>query len=161
MSIQAEAHREAHPTPRPEFSELGKRIEMLRIARGLSKQHLARYAGTSRQQLWRVLSGKSDLTVALKVRLAEALGVAADDLSSSAVPSALGAPGAASALSLAEYLASPAAIARTLSSMPTGEPGRALKRRLLDDLEDVALARGLPLGARFFNLRRRVLADDI
>src|SRR5436189_4762823 len=61
----------------PELTVLGKRIEMLRIDRGLSKQYLARYAGTSRQQLWRVMTGKSELTGALRVRLADALNVAA------------------------------------------------------------------------------------
>src|SRR4051794_19204167 len=61
----------------PELTVLGKRIEMLRIERGLSKQYLARYAGTSRQQLWRVMTGKSELTGALRSRLADALNVAA------------------------------------------------------------------------------------
>ena len=60
----------------PELTNLGKRIEMLRIERGLSKQYLARYAGTSRQQLWRVMTGKSELTGALRSRLADALNVA-------------------------------------------------------------------------------------
>src|SRR3712207_8301365 len=66
-------------TPGPEsFVELtpvGKQLEMLRIQRGLSKQHLARYAGTSRQQLWRVMTGKSELTSSLRHRLAEVLHV--------------------------------------------------------------------------------------
>ena len=48
------------PAGAPELTELGKRIEKLRIDRGLSKQHLARHAGTSRQQLWRVMTGKSE-----------------------------------------------------------------------------------------------------
>src|SRR3954470_16383612 len=59
----------------PELTTLGKRIEVLRIGRGLSKQHLARFAGTSRQQLWRVMTGKSELTDALRQRLAVALQV--------------------------------------------------------------------------------------
>ena len=59
----------------PELTALGKRIELLRIERGLSKQRLARAAGTSRQQLWRVMTGKSELTVALCHRLAEVLQV--------------------------------------------------------------------------------------
>src|SRR5215203_2725872 len=59
----------------PELTALGKRIEMLRIERGISKQHLARFAGTSRQQLWRVMTGKSELTSSLKERLAGALSV--------------------------------------------------------------------------------------
>src|SRR5688572_3755866 len=58
-----------------ELTPVGKQIEMLRIQRGLSKQHLARYAGTSRQQLWRVITGKSELTSSLRHRLADALHI--------------------------------------------------------------------------------------
>src|SRR5919109_2790718 len=58
-----------------ELTPVGKQLEMLRIQRGLSKQHLARYAGTSRQQLWRVMTGKSELTSSLRHRLAEVLHV--------------------------------------------------------------------------------------
>src|SRR5919199_6794066 len=57
------------------FTPLGKRIEVLRIERGLSKQHLARQVGISRQQLWRVMTGKSELTLGLAHRLAETLEV--------------------------------------------------------------------------------------
>src|SRR3954462_9824350 len=57
------------PEGAPELTQLGKRLEILRIERGVSKQHLARYAGTSRQQLWRVMTGKSELTSSLKERL--------------------------------------------------------------------------------------------
>src|SRR2546423_324209 len=64
----------------PELTDLGKRLEMLRIQRGLSKQHLARFAGTSRQQLWRVMTGKSDLTAGLRQRLADALKVESSSL---------------------------------------------------------------------------------
>src|SRR6185436_5785991 len=59
----------------PELTTLGKRLEILRIERGISKQHLARYAGTSRQQLWRVMTGKSELTSSLRDRLATALSI--------------------------------------------------------------------------------------
>jgi hypothetical protein len=45
--------------------------------------------------------------------------------------------------------------------MPTGDAGRALKRRLLDALEDMALDGGFLLDARFFDLRRRVLAGEL
>src|SRR3954453_13557736 len=64
----------------PELTELGKRLEILRIERGISKQHLARFAGTSRQQLWRVMTGKSELTSSLRERLAFALSVDAQAL---------------------------------------------------------------------------------
>src|SRR5829696_1151143 len=65
----------ALPEGAPELTSLGKRLEILRIERGISKQHLARHAGTSRQQLWRVMTGKSELTSSLKERLASALSV--------------------------------------------------------------------------------------
>src|SRR6476646_10410003 len=58
-----------------ELTALGKRLEILRIERGVSKQRLARHAGTSRQQLWRVMTGKSELTTSLRERLASALAV--------------------------------------------------------------------------------------
>ena len=69
----------------PELTTLGKRLEILRIERGISKQHLARYAGTSRQQLWRVMTGKSELTSSLKERLAGALSVDPSLLSNAGV----------------------------------------------------------------------------
>src|SRR3954464_7789627 len=67
----------------PELTSLGKRLEILRIERGVSKQRLARHAGTSRQQLWRVMTGKSELTSSLRERLAGALSVDPGVLSSS------------------------------------------------------------------------------
>src|SRR5215212_6506715 len=67
----------------PELTSLGKRLEILRIERGISKQHLARHAGTSRQQLWRVMTGKSELTSSLRERLAGALSVEPSALTSS------------------------------------------------------------------------------
>src|SRR5687767_722545 len=69
------ARESALPEGAPELTSLGKRLEILRIERGISKQHLARHAGTSRQQLWRVMTGKSELTSSLKERLAGALSV--------------------------------------------------------------------------------------
>jgi transcriptional regulator with XRE-family HTH domain len=151
----------------PELTDLGKRIEMLRIERGLSKQYLARYAGTSRQQLWRVMTGKSELTGALRTRLADALKVAAlqFDMNISRTPSTGTNHAEPSvtrpALQFPNYLADPAAVARTLSTMPSGDSGRALKRRFLDALEDMALNADCVLDARFFDLRRRVLAGDL
>src|SRR5215211_629975 len=148
----------------PELTPLGKRIEMLRIERGLSKQFLARFAGTSRQQLWRVMTGKSELTGSLKTRLAEALQVAPLDFE-------LGGPKTASTSNRAltsatdtrvmAYIADPDAIVRTLITMPAGDEGRALKQRFLDALEDIALAVGCSLDAKFFELRRRVLAGEL
>ena len=57
----------------PELTPLGKRIELLRLERRMSKRILAQRAGTSRQQLWRVMTGKSDLTSSLCARLSDVL----------------------------------------------------------------------------------------
>lgn len=148
----------------PELTMLGKRIEMLRIERGLSKQFLAKHAGTSRQQLWRVMTGKSELTGALRSRLADALQVPTgelDDVASLSVSATLRALGPQAPLHVSSYLAQPDTISRTLATMPTGDSGRVLKRRFLDALEDMALNTGCALDARFFELRRRVLAGEL
>jgi transcriptional regulator with XRE-family HTH domain len=158
----------------PELTPLGKRIEMLRIERGISKQHLARFAGTSRQQLWRVMTGKSELTGSLRDRLAEALQVDAPRLSATAAPGAAPPaawspagsifsprPERAPANELAAYLANADAVATTLRTMPGGPTGRRLKRAFLDTLEDAALEQGLTLDARVFELRRAVVAGEL
>jgi transcriptional regulator with XRE-family HTH domain len=59
----------------PELTPLGKRIELLRMERRMSKRILAHRAGTSRQQLWRVMTGKSELTSSLCARLSEVLEI--------------------------------------------------------------------------------------
>jgi len=149
----------------PGLTELGKRIEMLRIERGLSKQHLARHAGTSRQQLWRVMTGKSELTPTLRLRIADALNVAAPELTMSAVrprsTTTSAPPRPAAPVRLTEYVASPDAVTRTLATMPSGEHGWRVKRAYLDALEDAALASGHALESSFFDLRRRVLAGEL
>jgi transcriptional regulator with XRE-family HTH domain len=161
-------HSEAEPLGFPELTPLGKQIEVLRIGRGLSKQHLARFAGTSRQQLWRVMTGKSELTDALRARLADALQVETSELSRVTPPSVTSAPrsparrGAPSiGISLETYLAAPALAERTLRTLPNGEAGRELKRALLTALEDLAIQHHVSLPAEFFDLRRRVLADEV
>jgi transcriptional regulator with XRE-family HTH domain len=158
----------------PELTPLGKQIEVLRIGRGMSKQHLARYAGTSRQQLWRVMTGKTELTGALRARLAEALRVSESVLigdeqqtsttTSSATPIVAsfvaGEPEAAS-VTAEEYLTRADLVERTLRSMPNGDAGRELKRALLNDLEDLALQKRIPLTPVLFELRRRVLSGEL
>ena len=155
----------------PELTPLGKQIEVLRIGRGLSKQLLARFAGTSRQQLWRVMTGKSELTDALRQRLAHALQVETAALASDArdavatsvvrhaapsrsMPQAIG-------ISLEVYLGTPEFAERTLRTLPNGEEGRELKRALLTALEDLAIQRRVQLPTEFFELRRRVLAEEL
>lgn len=157
------------PVGFPELTALGKQIEVLRIGRGLAKQHLARFAGTSRQQLWRVMTGKSELTDALRQRLAHALHVETSALTSDArgatselrrgarsrsMPQAIG-------ISLEIYLATPEFAERTLRTLPNGEEGRELKRALLTTLEDLAIQRRVQLPADFFELRRKVLAEEL
>jgi transcriptional regulator with XRE-family HTH domain len=154
----------------PELTPLGKHIEVLRIGRGYSKQRLARFAGTSRQQLWRVMTGKSQLTDALRQRLAHALEVETASLTpdatgtsvspatsraaSRAAPPAIG-------ISLETYLSAPALAERTLRTLPNGDAGRELKRAILTVLEDLAIQHHIPLPGEFFDLRRRVLADEL
>lgn len=170
MSTNA-ADTELEPSGFPELTELGKRLEVLRIERGISKQRLARFAGTSRQQLWRVMTGKSDLTSGLRQRLADVLRVESGSLSTTGAswaPATLSlsdAPPAALAigpsLTLVGYIADVASLERTMRSLPTGEAGRRLKRTLLNALEDEAVEQQIALGASFFDVRRRVLAGEL
>lgn len=155
----------------PELSPLGKRLELLRIERGISKQRLAQFAGTSRQQLWRVMTGKSELTSSLALRLAQALQVdqaALTDahyhaLGAMPAPTALieRAPRGPAPASLAEFVRSPELLERTLGTMPGGEEGRALKRAFLDAIEDVAASRALTLPPELFSVRRRVVNGEL
>src|SRR6476659_1538440 len=127
MSTQALLE-SALPEGVPELTSLGKRLEILRIERGISKQFLARHAGTSRQQLWRVMTGKSELTSSLKERLAGALSVDPSMLSATSsanashtfgrtavVSSALAGPAAPT---IAAYLADSAHLTSTLRTLP-------------------------------------------
>lgn len=146
------------------LTPLGKQLEILRIERGVSKQHLARYASTSRQQLWRVMTGKSDLTNGMRVRLASALGVQPTTLgtmSSVSEATSVRARPAAEAPTFARYVADMEAVAGTLRSLPADEGGRRLKRALLNAIEDAStdLERALPSGLS--ELRRQVLAGEL
>jgi transcriptional regulator with XRE-family HTH domain len=148
----------------PELTDLGRRVETLRIERGISKQHLARHADISRQQLWRVMTGKSELTASLRTRLADALGVDADDFAPGRQsPVASSVPKSSTPFSVDpdRYIADPNAIMRTSATMPSGDAGRTIKRELLNTLEDFAIARGVRLGGAFFDLRRRILAGEL
>jgi transcriptional regulator with XRE-family HTH domain len=164
------------PEGAPELTALGKRLEILRIERGISKQRLARHAGTSRQQLWRVMTGKSELTSSLKERLAVALSVEPSVLSAApasvqtqtfALAASVGTnfgtvvPGALGAPTIGEYLNDPARLTATLRTLPEGDAGRRLKRALLNALEDLAVDRSQALPADFSEIRRRVLAGEL
>jgi len=150
----------------PGLTPLGKQIEVLRIGRGFSKQRLARTAGTSRQQLWRVMTGKSELTDALRQRLAEALRVDSSTLSEPPIGgtrqhAGAGVASRAIGVSLETYVATPELAERTLRSLPNGDVGRELKRMILTAIEDVAIERRIALPMEFFDLRRRVLSDEL
>lgn len=154
----------------PELTALGKRLEILRIERGVSKQRLARHAGTSRQQLWRVMTGKSELTTSLRERLASALAVEPGELFSAyaanravAIGSAFGYPPVlpAAAPSVSDYLAEPRYVIETLRTLPSGDAGRRLKRALLNAVEDLAVEAGTPLAPDYSEIRRRVLAEEM
>jgi transcriptional regulator with XRE-family HTH domain len=154
----------------PELTALGKRLEILRIERGVSKQRLARHAGTSRQQLWRVMTGKSELTSSLRERLASALSVEPGELFSAAsahraaaMGSAFGFPPALPAPSptVTDYLANPRHVVDTLRTLPSGDAGRRLKRALLNAVEDLAVEAGTALPLDYSEIRRRVLAEEM
>jgi transcriptional regulator with XRE-family HTH domain len=164
------------PAGVPELTSLGKRLEILRIERGISKQRLARHAGTSRQQLWRVMTGKSELTSSLKERLAGALAVDPSVLSSTggqpqshtfALAATLTSPfGARRPVesvvpAIAEYLNDPQHLAATLRTLPSGDEGRRLKRALLNALEDLAVEAARALPADYSEIRRQVLAGEL
>src|SRR5688572_13320389 len=162
------------PEGAPELTSLGKRLEILRIERGISKQRLARHAGTSRQQLWRVMTGKSELTSSLKERLAGALSVDPSMLSSTSattssqtfgltavVTSTLVAATNGAAPTISDYLGDSARLTATLRTLPEGDAGRRLKRALLNALEDLAVEAAQPLPADFPDIRRRVLAGEL
>jgi len=162
----------------PELTHLGKRIELLRLESRLSKRVLAQRAGTSRQQLWRVMTGKSELTSSLCARLADVLETDSRLLrdasrSSDVEPGRTGHTtsrertfdGAQSGdrfcETLEDYVSSSSGLERTFDTLPSTRDGRRLKRVLLDAIEDIAVARSLKLPQAIFDLRRSVVnADD-
>jgi transcriptional regulator with XRE-family HTH domain len=148
----------------PRLSTLGKRIEILRVDRGLSKQALAKSSGTSRQQLWRVMTGKADLTGSLSQRLATVLDVDSRTFSTAAlgdgdaeVPIVGVAAWPKAPDDLASYLESPALVTRSLRSLPAGEDGIALRKALLNAIEERARARGVRVPDWLLQLRGCVL----
>jgi transcriptional regulator with XRE-family HTH domain len=163
----------ALPEGAPELTTLGKRLEILRIERGISKQRLARHAGTSRQQLWRVMTGKSELTSSLRDRLAGALSVDPSVLASLAAPAThtFALHGAVSTAThgvsetapptIDEYLLDPRRLAATLRTLPSGDAGRRLKRALMNAVEDLAMETARALPPDYSETRRRVLAGEL
>lgn len=150
----------------PELSLLGKRIELLRIERGLSKQALARRAGTSRQQLWRVMTGKSELTSSLCLRLSEVLRVDPRTLRDPSVAAhPLGFPEGFTTFSappeLETWLADPDHLVRTLSAMPTGPHGRLLRLDVVAVVEQRAREAGLPVPTHLNEIRRRLVTGEL
>jgi transcriptional regulator with XRE-family HTH domain len=155
-----------------ELTALGKRLEILRIERGVSKQRLARHAGTSRQQLWRVMTGKSELTSSLRERLAAALAVEPASLATSgsitqgsAVATTLFTSSSTSVpftqATVSDYLTDAAHVVATLRTLPSGDGGRRLKRALLNAVEDLAVESGGALPLDYSEIRRRVLAGEL
>jgi transcriptional regulator with XRE-family HTH domain len=158
----------------PELTSLGKRLEILRIERGISKQRLARHAGTSRQQLWRVMTGKCELTSSLRDRLAVALSIDPTHLASlgggpathtySLAAASADAPIRtlpSAAPTLSDFLSDASHLAATFRTLPTGDPGRRLKRALLNAVEDLAVETGQPLTLAYSELRRSVLHGEL
>ena len=168
----------------PELTALGKRIEFLRLERRMSKRILAQRAGTSRQQLWRVMTGKSELTSSLCARLSEVLETDSRLLRDTSVPNggahfesggprsmhgkaSLAHPAEAEAppatgqfcQTIEEYIAGPNGLERTFETLPLTSDGRRLKRVLLDAIEDIAVERSLKLPQAIFDLRRSVVNE--
>lgn len=144
----------------PELTPLGKRIELLRFERRMSKRVLAQRAGTSRQQLWRVMTGKSELTSSLCARLSEVLETDSRLLREA---SRSDTDGTAERFceTLEDYVSSASGLERTFETLPPTEDGRRLKRVLLDAIEDIAMSRSLKLPQAIFDLRRAIVnADD-
>src|SRR5919202_141718 len=159
--------------PLVELTAMGKQIEMLRIQRGLSKQHLARYAGTSRQQLWRGPTREAGRTSALRHRLAEVLHVDANALgailsspsnsltTSDHLASVVANQVDPTSADFATFVADPRRLRLTLRLLPSGPTGQRLKRALLDALEDLAVEHVVPLSREFFELRRDVVNGEL
>ena len=156
----------------PELTALGKRIEMLRIERGLSKQALARGAATSRQQLWRVMTGKSELTSTLGQRLAEVLQIDARVLRTVEGASGVhtwtaGGTGSvvvspaepAAPRAFADFVADPVQLQRALAALPDDPDGLRLRRGLLDAVHEIATAAALPLGPAWYSLRAALTTE--
>jgi transcriptional regulator with XRE-family HTH domain len=162
----------------PELTPLGTRIELLRMERRMSKRVLAQRAGTSRQQLWRVMTGKSELTSSLCARLSEVLETDSRVLRDAtrerpdAERKSSGsrdtgpvedshAPDERFCETLEEYVSASRGLERTFATLPTSDDGRRLKRVLLDEIENIAISRSLKLPQVIFDLRRSVVnADD-
>ena len=163
MSIEADA---ILVDGAPELSLLGKRIELLRIERGLSKQALARRAGTSRQQLWRVMTGKSELTRSLCLRLSEVLRIDSRTLRDPAVavhPLSFieGAAAPPPPLALDAWVADPDHLVRALSALPGGPHGRMLRLDVVAAVEHRAREAGLPLPVHLNEIRRRLVTGEL
>ena len=147
-----------------DLTPLGVCLEIRRIQRGLSKQGLARAAGTSRQQLWRVMTGKSELTSSLRQRLATALECdselisALDDATTAQqrYPRSVSQPA-----SFNDYVAHSRHLLATLGTLPPGEGGRQLKRALMHSLEMLAGDGGHALPSDFSEIHRRVQAGEL
>ena len=152
----------------PELTPLGKRIELLRLERRMSKRVLAHRAGTSRQQLWRVMTGKSELTSSLCARLSEVLEVDSRTLrdatfatNGNGIAHDANAPAALKLCqTLEEYVSDVDGLDRTFDTLPDTDDGRRLKRVLLDAIEDIAVDRAIRLPQSIFDLRRAVVNGE-
>src|SRR5262249_37964077 len=68
------------PTMTPTPTQIGRRLARLRQGKGWTRYALAQRAGISRPHMTRLETGACDPTVGMLVRLAQALGVAVDEL---------------------------------------------------------------------------------
>ncbi len=70
-------------------------------------------------------------------------------------------PGDVVVPSILDYLGDSAHLSATLRTLPSGDPGRRLKRALLNALEDLAVEAAQSLPPDFSDIRRRVLAGEL
>ena len=111
------------------------------------------------------MTGKSELTASLKLRLAGALACETDviaapsgrsDSTCETLSHAVRAP-----MTVSDYLTDANHIATTLRTLPVCDEGRRLKRALLHTLENLAAEAGRELPPDYSEIRRQVNAGEI
>lgn len=145
----------------------GALVDELRRSRGLSKEGLARVVGVSRVHLWRACTGRSALSEAELLRVADALVVSRSRLDRALLedqggqwepdPERAEPPaGSEQDEEIERYLSNLGRILVTLRNFPGGEMGRRLKLEYLNGVEEIAREVGQKLPPRYWDVRRRV-----
>lgn len=162
------------PKPREGLTELGQRIEDLRRAAGLNTQGLARKAAMSRQHLWRISTGRTDVETGDVVRIARALGVAPSELlpdlgagqwepetDRDAAAAGSGDEPTPAGRELEAFMSNMERIVHLLSNSSGGDITQAVKIGLLNGIEQVARETGNKLPPEYGEIRRRVINGEL